>query len=167
MTREELPEGQIYIIKTVQLQYALPSEMANLLNSYAKSPNAVQFIDSTMTLVLRDYSSNVKRMLELIELVDVELPDLLQVKYKVLPVKYEDAYNIANLLASLSNPAQGSNHQIQRTGTSGRGTTSRGTTAGRARLRPWSRRRLRTSFRPEESTRRPRNLPPPRLRLLA
>jgi len=131
MTREELPEGQIYIIKTVQLQYALPSEMADVLNSYAKSPNAVQAIDSTMTLVLRDYSSNVKRMLELIELVDVELPDLLQVKYKVLPVKYEDAYNIANLLASLSNPAQGSAHQIQRTGTSGGGTTSRGTTSGR------------------------------------
>ena len=100
MSKEELPDGEIYIIKTVQLEYALPSELADVLSSYAKSPNAVQSIDSTKTLVLRDYSSNVKRMLELIELVDVE--EKLEDEYEIVRIKYALSDDIMAVLGNLT-----------------------------------------------------------------
>ena len=99
---DELPEGQIYIIKTVQLEYALPSEVQDMLTSYAKSPNAVQSIDSTKTLVLRDYSSNVKRMLELIEMVDVEEKIEIEEEYEIVRIKYALSDDIMAVLSNLT-----------------------------------------------------------------
>ena len=99
---DELPEGQIYIIKTVQLEYALPSEVQGMLTSYAKSPNAVQSIDSTKTLVLRDYSSNVKRMLELIEMVDVEEKIEIEEEYEIVRIKYALSDDIMAVLSNLT-----------------------------------------------------------------
>lgn len=123
MSGDELPEGQIYIIKTVQLEYALPSEMADVLSSYAKSPNAVQSIDSTKTLVLRDYSSNVKRMLELIELVDVE--EKFEEEYEIVRIKYALSDDI---MAVLSNLTIGGSATVGTSGTTGSRTTPGRTT---------------------------------------
>jgi len=123
MSGDELPEGQIYIIKTVQLEYALPSEMADVLNSYAKSPNAVQSIDSTKTLVLRDYSSNVKRMLELIKLVDVE--EKIEEEYEIVRIKYALSDDI---MAVLSNLTIGGSATVGTSGTTGSRTTPGRTT---------------------------------------
>jgi general secretion pathway protein D len=130
MSGDELPEGQIYIIKTVQLEYALPSELADVLNSYSKSPNAVQSIDSTKTLVLRDFSSNVKRMLELIELVDVE--EKFEEEYEIVRIKYALSDDI---MAVLGNLTIGGSATVGISGTSTSGSrTTPGRTSGSSGL---------------------------------
>ena len=135
MSKDELPDGEIYIIKTVQLEHALPSELADVLNSYAKSPNAVQSIDSTKTLVLRDYSSNVKRMLELIELVDVE--EKIEDEYEIVRIKYALSEDIAAVLGNLTTGgsatvgSSGSSSSGSRPSTSSRTSGSSGSTSSR------------------------------------
>ena len=135
MSKDELPDGEIYIIKTVQLEHALPSELADVLNSYAKSPNAVQSIDSTKTLVLRDYSSNVKRMLELIELVDVE--EKIEDEYEIVRIKYALSDDIMAVLGNLTTGgaatvgSSGSSSSGNRPSTSGRTSGSSGSTSSR------------------------------------
>ncbi|MDP7009991.1 MAG: hypothetical protein QF685_01310 [Verrucomicrobiota bacterium] len=120
---DELPEGQIYIIKTVQLEYALPTEVADMLNSFSKSPNAVQSIDSTRTLVLRDYSSNVKRMLELIEMVDVEEKIEIEEEYEIVRIKYALSDDIMSVLGNLTTSG-GTSAGSRTTGSSSRTTGS-------------------------------------------
>src|SRR5262249_10553976 len=68
-------------------------------------------------LVLRDYSENVKRMLEMIKKIDVTLPS--EYDSEVIPIKYAIASDIANALNSLSSGGGG-------------GTTVGGTGAGSA-----------------------------------
>jgi general secretion pathway protein D len=140
LTHDELPEGEVYIIKTVQLQHALPSELTEVLSSYAKSPNAVQAIDSTKTLVLRDYSSNVKRMLELIDLVDVE--EKIEQEYEIVRIKYAlsgDIEAVLNTMTSTTSPTgrTGASTTGRTGGTTGRTGGTTGTT-GRTTTRRWA-----------------------------
>ena len=63
----QLPEMGQYVTHVVQLKYAKPSEMVAVLQPFVKIPNAILPIDTSQMLVLRDYTENVKRMLELIK----------------------------------------------------------------------------------------------------
>jgi general secretion pathway protein D len=89
----DLPEAGQFITKVVQLKYALPSELAQLVGSFGKLQGGVVAIDSTQTLVLRDYAANIKRMMEIVERVDVQIES--DYKLEVIPIKYgkvEDIY---------------------------------------------------------------------------
>ena len=70
-----------------------------------KIPNAILPIDSSQILVLRDYAENVKRMLELIEAIDVAVPS--EYVSEVIPIKYAQAADIAGALNSLSSGGGG------------------------------------------------------------
>jgi general secretion pathway protein D len=94
-----LPEVGRFITQIVQLKYAGP-DIATALTPFTKSPNSIIFIPSTQTLVLRDYAENVKRMMEIVEKIDVSSP--MEVKPEVIPIKYALASDIANALSSLS-----------------------------------------------------------------
>jgi len=54
----------------VQLKERLPRDLAQALQPFAKLPNSVLGIDSAGMLVLRDYSANVKRMLQVLEKIE-------------------------------------------------------------------------------------------------
>jgi general secretion pathway protein D len=95
-----LPEMGQYITHVVQLKYAKPSEMVPVLTPFIKIPNAILPIDSSQILVLRDYTENVKRMLELIKEIDVAVPS--EFVSEVIPIKYAQATDIASALNSLS-----------------------------------------------------------------
>src|SRR5262249_37796619 len=84
---------------------AKPSELVQVLQPFAKIPNAILPIDSSQILVLRDFTENVKRMLELIERVDVAVPA--EFEQEVIPIKYALASDIANALNSLSSGGGG------------------------------------------------------------
>jgi general secretion pathway protein D len=89
----DLPEAGQFITKVVQLKYAFPTEIAQLLSSFGKTQGGVVPIDSTQTLVLRDYAANIKRMMEIVERVDVQIES--DYKLEVIPIKYgkvEDIY---------------------------------------------------------------------------
>ena len=90
----ELPEMGQYTTHVVQLQFAKPSEVVQVLAPFQKMPNAAIAIDSSGILVLRDYTENVKRMLEMIARVDVNMPA--EIESEVIPIKYALASDIAS-----------------------------------------------------------------------
>lgn len=102
---EDLPDLGSYITHVVQVKYARPSELLPALTPFAKVPNSILPIDSSQMLVLRDYTENVKRMLELIEEIDVTVPS--EFISEVIPIKYAMAADIANALNSLSSGGGG------------------------------------------------------------
>ena len=109
-----LPELGSYVTHIVQLKYVKPSVMAQIIQPFGKLQNSVFAIDGNGILVLRDYAENVKRMLEMIDQIDVSVPA--EYISEVIPIKYAMAGDIANALSSL--------------GGSGGGTVSIGASAG-------------------------------------
>ncbi len=94
-----LPELGSYVTHIVQLKYIKPSEMQQVLTPFAKLQNSILPIDSNGILILRDYAENVKRMLEMIDQIDVSVPA--EYISEVIPIKYAQADDIANALNSL------------------------------------------------------------------
>lgn len=101
----QLPDLGAYVTRIVQLKYTKPTEMAPLLTPFAKLPNAVVPFDNNGILVLRDNAENVKRMMEMIERVDVSAPA--EYISEVIPIKYALADDIANALNSLGGTGGG------------------------------------------------------------
>jgi general secretion pathway protein D len=94
-----LPELGTYVTRIVQLKYIRPTEVAPILQQFAKLPNSIYPIDSNGILIIRDYAENVKRMLEMLEQVDINVPAVYV--SAVIPIRYALASDIANALNSL------------------------------------------------------------------
>ncbi|HOX59036.1 MAG TPA: hypothetical protein P5205_18015 [Candidatus Paceibacterota bacterium] len=62
-----LPDSGSFMMRTVQLKKLRPSELVPVLMPFCKTPGAVLPIDSRGQLILRDYSSNIRKMLKLVE----------------------------------------------------------------------------------------------------
>jgi general secretion pathway protein D len=103
---QDLSELGPYTTHVVQLKYARPTEMVAVLQPFAKIPSAIFPIDSSMILVLHDFTENVKRMLEMIKKIDVSVPS--EFISEVIPIKYAIASDIASALNSLSAGGGGS-----------------------------------------------------------
>jgi general secretion pathway protein D len=110
----QLPNLGTYVTHIVQLKNIKPSEMVPILTPFAKLANSILPIDSNQILVLRDNAENVKRMLQMIDRVDVSVPA--EYISEVIPIKYALADDIASALNSLG-------------GTGGGGTVSIGSSA--------------------------------------
>jgi general secretion pathway protein D len=67
LPREALPDSGSFMCRTVQVKKVRPSEVIPVLAPFAKSPNALLPIDAENQLIIRDYSSNVRRMLEMLQ----------------------------------------------------------------------------------------------------
>jgi len=94
-----IPEAGKFITQIVQVKYADPKDLVDALKPFAKSPASIIVIPSTQTLVLRDYSENVARMMEMVSKIDVLTPN--SVKPEVIPIKYALASDIASALSAL------------------------------------------------------------------
>lgn len=124
--REELPLAEQFITRIVKLKTAKPSEIAPTLQGLAKTPTAVTPIDSNQTLILRDYSSNIKRMLEIIEKVDV-MPES-DFTLEVIPIRYGKVTDIHATMQALISGATGGT--VGGAVTGGAGTFGRNTGVG-------------------------------------
>jgi general secretion pathway protein D len=93
-----LPELGSYVTRVVQLNYVKPSEVIPIITPLAKV-NSIIPIDNNGILVIRDYAQNVKRMLEMIKMIDVSVP--MDYISEVIPIKYAQAQDIAGVLNSL------------------------------------------------------------------
>jgi general secretion pathway protein D len=122
-----LPELGQYVTHVVQLKYTKPTEMVQALTPFAKLPNSVLPIDSSGILVLRDYTENVKRMLEMIKEIDVSVPS--EFISEVIPIKYALASEIASALTGLSTGGGATSVGKSSTG-SATGSRAFGTSAG-------------------------------------
>lgn len=98
--RADLPESGSLVAQVVRLTNALPRDVAQALVPFAKLPNSVLGIDSAGILILRDYAENVKRMMEVLEQIDV-VPQQ-EFESIVIPIKYALASDIAQVLGSLT-----------------------------------------------------------------
>ena len=101
-----LPSLGSYVTHIVQLKYVKPSEMILAIQPFAKLGNSILAIDSNGILVLRDYAENVKRMLEMIERIDVSVPA--EFISEVIPIRYAKVAEIAAALNSLGGSGGGS-----------------------------------------------------------
>ena len=95
-----LPNLGTYVTHIAQLQFVKPSEMIPVIQPFSKLANSILAIDSNRILVLRDYAENVKRMLEMIEQIDVNVPA--EYISEVIPIRYAKVDDIASALNSLS-----------------------------------------------------------------
>jgi len=127
-----LPELGPFVTHVVQLKYAKPTELVQVLQPFVKIPNAILPIDSSQILVIRDYAENVKRMLELVAQIDVVVPSVFV--SEVIPLKYAKSSDIASALNSLSSGGGGTSVGTGGAGGAGtrgsRGISSRGTGMG-------------------------------------
>ena len=108
LKHSELPEGEQFITYVASLKVAKPSEVAQLFASFTKNPTGIVPIDSSQILVLRDYSSNIKRMLDLLRQIDVTSET--DYKLEVIPIKYgkvTDLFETMNQLVSGSGGGAG------------------------------------------------------------
>ncbi len=95
-----LPDLGQYLTHVVQLRHVKVSEAIPALQPFAKIPNSVLAIESVNMIVLRDFTENVKRMLEMIERIDVAVES--DYVSEVIPIKFALAGEIASALNSLS-----------------------------------------------------------------
>jgi general secretion pathway protein D len=93
-----LPELGSYITHITQLKNVLPSKMVPIIQPLAKL-NSIIPIDDNYILVIRDYAENVKRMLEMIDKIDISVPAVYI--SEVIPIRYAQADDIASALNSL------------------------------------------------------------------
>jgi general secretion pathway protein D len=93
-----LPELGSFVTHIVQLKYVKPSEMITVLTPLGKLNSFIP-IEGNGILIIRDYAENVKRMLEMIERVDISVPA--EFISEVIPIKYALAQDIASALNSL------------------------------------------------------------------
>ena len=99
-----LPALGSYITHVVQLKYVKPTEMAPIIQPFAKLKDIIT-LDGNGILVIRDYAENVKRMLEMIEQVDVSVPA--EYVSEVIPIRYAKVDDIANALNALGGAGSG------------------------------------------------------------
>ncbi len=101
----QLPDLGSYVTHIVQLKYVKPSAMAPLIQPYGRMANSITPIDDNGILVIRDYAENVKRMVEMIDKIDVSVPAVYI--SEVIPIRYAMAEDIASALNSLGGRAAG------------------------------------------------------------
>jgi general secretion pathway protein D len=125
-TASSLPDSGRLITEIVQVKYADPTQVVAALQNFAKAPgNSIIYIPSTQSLILRDYTENVKRMLEMLERIDITSP--LIIKPEVIPIKYALASDIASALSQLG---AGGGTSVGRSTSGANFQTSTGSTTG-------------------------------------
>ena len=129
LNKEDLPQGDVYINYVHKLKHVKASETVELLVAFAKSPQAVTAVESTGTIVLRDFSNNVRRMLDMLEYIDVE--EINDQEIAVVKIKYALSADIAQVIGSYTANGPTSQRPATNTRPGSTGTTSRGGTTSR------------------------------------
>jgi len=105
-----LPDLGTYVTHIAQLKYVKPSIMVQIIQPFAKLQGGLQPIDDNGILVMRDYAENIKRMLEMIDRIDVSVPA--EYISEVIPIRYAKVDDIASALNSLGGSGGGSTVSI-------------------------------------------------------
>ncbi len=92
------PPGDEVLTQIVPLRFISAADAANLLRPFVPAAGGVTPHRETNLLILTDTAANVRRLLEILALVDVEVAlDELQ----IVPIKHADAQELAQLLGQL------------------------------------------------------------------
>jgi general secretion pathway protein D len=74
LPRDQLPDSGSYLVYIVQTKRVNPVELLPALQPFARLPNSLVAIKDPGLLIFRDYSANVRRMLEVMERIEKEAP---------------------------------------------------------------------------------------------
>ena len=96
---DQYAEASQFVTYVVQLKHVAIEEAVPTITPFAKNANGIVALASTKTLVLRDYSINVKRMLEVLAKIDIEVEEDFQLE--VIPIKYGKVDEIYATLTSV------------------------------------------------------------------
>ena len=96
---DQYAEASQFVTHVVQLKHVAIEEAVPTITPFAKNANGIVALASTKTLVLRDYAINVKRMLEILAKVDIEVEEDFQLE--VIPIKYGKVDEIYATLTSV------------------------------------------------------------------
>ncbi|MSU33095.1 MAG: hypothetical protein EXS25_10665 [Pedosphaera sp.] len=96
---EKYPEASQFVTHVAQLKHVSVEEVIPIMSVFAKNPTGIVAIASTKTLILRDYAINVKRMLEVLARIDIEVEENFQLE--VIPIKYGKVDEIYATLTSV------------------------------------------------------------------
>ena len=64
---DQLPDSSSYVVYVVKLRKLTPSDAVSILSPFSKLPNSIVGMKNSDLLILRDYSSNVRRMVQVLE----------------------------------------------------------------------------------------------------
>jgi general secretion pathway protein D len=67
---QQLPQSSSCLTCIVRLKHLQPEQATSLLQPFAKLPNSIVAMRDSQVIILRDFSGNVRRMLEVLEKVD-------------------------------------------------------------------------------------------------
>lgn len=96
---DKYSEASQFVTHVVRLKHVAIEEAVPTITPFAKNANGIVALASTKTLVLRDYSINVKRMLEVLAKIDIEVEEDFQLE--VIPIKYGKVDEIYATLTSV------------------------------------------------------------------
>ena len=100
LEKEELPDSALPVTGPVKLAHITTTQAVPLLSGFAKAPNSVTAVEGSKVLILRDSATNVKRMLEILEKVDVEQD--IDDEQVLIKIKYALAGDVASVLSTLT-----------------------------------------------------------------
>lgn len=86
-------EASQFITHIAQVKHVAVEEAVETIRQFAKNQNGIIGLPSTKTIVIRDYAINIKRMLEMLEKIDIDTDT--DYTLEVIPIKYgrvEDIY---------------------------------------------------------------------------
>jgi len=96
---EDYAEASQFVTHVVRVQHIDVQEAAETVKQFAKNQNGIVALETTKTLVLRDYAINVKRMLEVLARIDIEVEQEYQLE--VFPVKFGKVEELYQTLSSV------------------------------------------------------------------
>jgi general secretion pathway protein D len=94
---ESIPTDEV-VTQVVPLQYVNAADMAALVRPFVPPTGTVSAQRETNLLIITDAASNVRRLLEMIRLTDVQVA---LDEIKIIPLKFADAQEVAQLLGQL------------------------------------------------------------------
>ncbi len=101
----DYPEAAQFVTEVTQVKHADIQEVVGVLKQFAKNQNGLVALESTKTIIIRDYAINVKRMLEVLDKIDVEVED--NYVLEVIPIKFGKVEEIYAALTSVMSGSGG------------------------------------------------------------
>ena len=101
LTAEELellPAQDIVVTQILPLKYVEPAVVTEVISPFLSQAANMKALTEERLLIITDYAQNIRRLLKIIEVLDVERPKAV---LEVIPLKYASAEGIANTINKL------------------------------------------------------------------
>lgn len=98
VTAERPPSGDIFITRLIRMKYIDAQEVSELLKTLISKYGNIQTYLPTNTLIITDTSTNIARLLKIVDELDV---DIYRETIEVISLKNANATTVANILTSL------------------------------------------------------------------